>query len=141
MKKDADALQAEFQQANEEYRENGYLNYVKVAGSVPVGQYQRLAKVITAQILSNPKSIKVLQGIAAEQFDVFDIISSVNDYVTKKGYLEGRNFNAEKLEADIRRGKLRDNVFKNVVAKQKPAKLKKVVQRPEAAEHAAQPHM
>jgi predicted metal-dependent phosphotriesterase family hydrolase len=104
-------------------------------------QYQRLSQVIIAQIFSNPQNIKVLQGIAAGQYSVMDMQGMIHKYVAEKGYLEGKAFNAERLEEKIASGKLKDEVIKNVIKQQKPEKLEKVSRNPQTANHGAQPRM
>ena len=64
------------------------------------------------------------------------------DHMVKKGYLEKRDFNAVQFEKDIASGKLKDKILKDVVQKQKPVKLKKVVKNPAAGNnHNAQAHL
>ena len=52
------------------------------------------------------------------------------------------NFNAEQFERDITSGKLKDKILKDVVQKQKPEQLTKVVKNPAAGNnHNAQAHL
>ena len=63
-------------------------------------------------------------------------------HMTKKRYLEKQDFNAEQFERDITSGKLKDKILKDVVQKQKPEQLKKVVRNPAAGNnHNAQTHL
>ena len=130
VKEDADALQKEYQEKYNAYGEGGFMNFVRAEGAGDAEKYQRLAQVIIAQVFSQPKNIKALQGIVAGQYDLMDTQNKILDYVTASRCLEGTNFNAERLEQDIATGRLRDKVLKNVVDKQKPAKLKKVLKNP-----------
>ncbi|MCR4945332.1 MAG: hypothetical protein K5929_00070 [Lachnospiraceae bacterium] len=130
VKEDADALQKEYQEKYNAYGAGGFMNFVRAEGAGDAEKYQRLAQVIIAQVFSQPKNIKALQGIVAGQYDLMDTQNKILDYVTASRYLEGTNFNAERLEQDIATGRLRDKVLKNVVDKQKPAKLKKVLKNP-----------
>ena len=130
-----------------EAEEMGYASYVmsnvydeEKVGAVtlhtlvePEIAYSKLASVVLGQIFMQPENEKYLRGVITGQYDMDAIRDKTMEYLKKKKLIPekeltpSRHTERKDLEKAIESGKLRDDVFRKIVLKQKVAEIKKPV--------------
>lgn len=139
---DAADMQGELKEDLREYQKGGYAKYILQGIKVEVeaagekremsntldDKYQRLAQVITAQILTAPNQIQMLQGMAAGMFDTMELKTAAMDYVMDNKVLEKENgdlIGKKELNELIAGGKLKDMLISNVVQKSRESEIRR----------------
>ncbi len=98
------------------------------ANQVVNERYQRLATIITAQILSDINNIKLIQGFVTGHFDLMTVNDKTIDYLKKNNVLgkDGMKFDKADLNRKLADGTFKKNVIKDVMNKEKTADRSKL---------------
>ena len=87
---------------------------------------QRLSQVVLSRILTDPKNEYLLQGIAAGQYDVFEMKEKIFDYIQTKNDFGLKGGDATQFILLANPGNdIEKTIMKDVIKKIKPAKLQK----------------
>ena len=84
-------------------------------------KYQRLASLITAQILSDKANIKLIQGFVTGHFDLMTVAEKTVDYLKRNNVLgDGKKkVDIKELNTKLANGTYKRNVLKDVMNKEK----------------------
>jgi hypothetical protein len=87
--------------------------------------YSRLGQVVISQILTDPKNTHLLQGIAAGQYDIYDMKEKITDYIKQKNTfgLDDVMLDVQKLNAKLENGDIKKTIMDKVIKNIKPKNL------------------